>query len=147
MGFLKNIFSGGSGVNDVLKTGKDIIDEIFTTKEEKAAAYQKLFDSTLADKQSARSMYEKDNILQKIYALVFLVAYIALTWVMIDMVYKLSANQVTMSEFGNTFISTIWGGMSTKVSTITDFLFGSSQGSHMKDILNSKKQEEKTINN
>lgn len=80
----------------------------------------------LADKQSAREMHKVSSQLQKVYAITFLSAYVFLTVGMLLMVYNIAVNNIHFPDWAIGFISTLWGAMSTKVSTITDFLFGSS---------------------
>ncbi|NUQ82935.1 MAG: hypothetical protein HUU10_15130 [Bacteroidetes bacterium] len=79
--------------------------------------------------QSARQMYLQNSSLQKAYALTFLIGYILLSVALILMFL----GKAQLPSEGIAMISTIFGAMSTKVSTITDFLFGSSLGSKMKD--------------
>lgn len=124
------LFTGGFA-----KSAADIVDRFVMTKEEKAEAKALLeqaardftlqaYQAEVADRDSARSMYKEDSSLQKIFAIVFLIAYIAITGFLLYMV--LAKPAVELSEFGITLISTLFGAMSTKVSTITDFLFGGS---------------------
>lgn len=88
------------------------------------------------DRQSAREMYKTDSWLQKVFAITFLVGYLALTITMIYIVVGwIGAREISIPEWAVALISTIYGGMSAKVNTITDFLFGSSQGSREKDEL------------
>jgi hypothetical protein len=88
-----------------------------------------------ADRASARDMYKHDSSLQKIFAITFLVGYISLTSLMLYLVVGwIGAKAVEIPDWAVALISTIYGAMSSKVNTITDFLFGSSQGSREKDI-------------
>lgn len=128
-----------AGITEVIKSGTTLIDEIFTNKEEAAQAKIQYVQQALADRDSARNLYAKDSSVQKIYALVFLIAYILLTGVMIWIVVMISKNNVILQDWAIAFISSVWGGMSTKVGTITDFFFGSSQGSLDKNDLFKKK--------
>ena len=89
-----------------------------------------------ADRSSARDMYKADNKLQKIFAMTFLVGYIVLTVFMLYVVVGwIGAKGIAVPDWAVALISTIYGAMSSKVNTITDFLFGSSQGSREKDEL------------
>lgn len=45
----------------------------------------------------------------------------------------LGPDGVKLPDWAVAFISTVFGAMSAKVSTIVDFFFGSSKGSHDKD--------------
>lgn len=131
MTWLKRVFSGAvtgsaGSVADIIDKGTKLIDEAFTSQEEKLIAKQQLFDSVIQDKHSARDMYKADSSLQKIFALVFLVAYIVITGVMFYVIFWTSKDGISLSDFGITTISTLFGAMSAKINTITDFLFGSS---------------------
>lgn len=122
----------------------DALDKNITNKEERDAAklafsqeanrhleaigddFNKQLELILQDRQSAREMFKANSTLQKVYAFVFLGAYVCLSGVMIYMIYHIAAVDVKIPEWGIGFVSTIWGAMSTKVGTVTDFLFGSS---------------------
>jgi len=102
----------------------------FEFKKLAMTAEEKYFE----DRNSARDMYKTDNKLQKIFAMTFLVGYILLTVVMIYLVVAwIGAKGIEIPDWAVALISTIYGAMSSKVNTITDFLFGSSQGSRDKD--------------
>ena len=93
-------------------------------------AEQKYFE----DRANARDMYKADNSLQKVYAMTFLVGYIVLTVVMLYLLVSwVGAKAVEIPDWAVALISSIYGALSAKVGTITDFLFGSSQGSRDKD--------------
>ena len=117
-GKLKN-----AGVTETLKEGTKLIDEIFTTQEEKLQGKMELFKMAVADRSSAREMYQKDSWLQKAFAIFFLIAWCGLTFVMLD--YFILDN-IKLDDWQIAFISSINGGISTKLSTIIDFLFGGS---------------------
>lgn len=80
-----------------------------------------------ADRADARDMYQADSDLQKLWAQVFLYGYIGFTAIFILVVYLLSTRQITVEGWAVSLISAIWGGMTAKVSTINDFLFGGSK--------------------
>jgi hypothetical protein len=110
-----------AGVAETLKEGTKLIDEIFTTQEEKLQGKMELFKMAVTDRDSARDMYSKDSWLQKVFALFFLLAWIALTTLMlIYFVFQ----AIQLQDWQIAFISSINGGISTKLSTIIDFLFG-----------------------
>jgi hypothetical protein len=95
-------------------------------------AEQKYFE----DRASARDMYKADNSLQKVYAMTFLVGYILLTGVMLYFLMGwIGAKEVNVPDWAVALISSIYGALSAKVGTVTDFYFGSSQGSREKDEL------------
>ena len=132
-----------AGIKEVLESGTKLIDEVFTNKDERLAHKQAYVTSILKDTQGARNLYGNgDNLIQKIFALVFLIAYLLLTGFMIWLVYNLVKQSVDFPNWAIAFISSIWGGMSAKVQTITDFFFGSSKGSADKtDIIKMKKDD------
>ncbi len=110
----------------ILETKKIVLEE------KKIAANSLLEEIKLAnaDKDSARDMYEKDNWLQKVFGVVFLVAYVLLSCYIIYLL--VSATVITTTA--TAIITMVFTGMSTKLNTIVDFLYGGSLGS--------KKQEE-----
>lgn len=82
------------------------------------------FQLEVEDRKSARSLFSKDSIIQKIFAIVFLLSYGAMVWYMLDM---LSGNR-NESELFKTMVTMIFTHTSNKLSTIIDFLFGGSVG-------------------
>ncbi|MBS2101344.1 hypothetical protein, partial [Carboxylicivirga linearis] len=50
-----------TGAAETLKEGTKLIDEIFTTQEEKLQGKMELFKMAVADRSSAREMYQKDS--------------------------------------------------------------------------------------
>lgn len=139
---LKGLFQGKA--KEVLDSAFKGLDGLITNKEElakiKLEAEQELnrhveameqsaireLELVLSDKQSAREMFKANSNLQKIYAIVFLAAYVLLSAGMCHMIYIMSVNQTHVPDWGIGFVSTIWGAMSMKVGTVTDFLFGAS---------------------
>ena len=112
-----------AGAAETLREGTKLIDEIFTTKEEKLQGKMELFKMAVADRSSAREMYQNDSWLQKAFAIFFLIAWCALTFVMLNyFVFQ----TIDLQDWQIAFISSINGGISTKLSTIIDFLFGGS---------------------
>ena len=112
-----------AGAAETLKEGTKLIDEIFTTKEEKLQGKMELFKMAVTDRSSAREMYQNDSWLQKAFAIFFLIAWCALTFVMLNyFVFQ----TIELQDWQIAFISSINGGISTKLSTIIDFLFGGS---------------------
>ena len=122
MGVLINKLLGGG-----VKAITDGIDTLFTSKEEKQQLLNELEEMNQRDRESARDMYKADSWLQKIYALVFLIGYMALTGYFLYFVHSMSGGDVELPSWANTIISSIWGGITMKMSTITDFLFGGSK--------------------
>ena len=123
-------------IKSLIGNASNILDEVITTDEERAAAKQKLeelfknhekemFELEVEDRKSARTMYADDASVQKILALVFTVAYFALSFIMFR--YFVTGD-LSLGEFEISFISTIFGAMSAKVNTVVDFFFGGSHG-------------------
>ena len=146
MDWLKGLF--GDGVSGVVKTLSDSVATFVDTPEKKAAFemakrqaeldVQKLAfqadQEYLKDRQSAREMYGKDNSVQKIFALTFLIGYVLISLALLIIVVGwIGANGITIPEWASMLIGTIFGAMSQKVGTVTDFYFGSSQGSQDKN--------------
>ncbi len=145
---LGTIFS--KGAKELVSVVGDAFDKNFTSKEEKEAAKLALTqelnrhieammsDATkqteliLADKQNAREMFKVNSSLQKIYAIVFLGAYVLMSCAMCYAIFNLGGD-IKLPDWGIGFISTIWGAMSMKVGTVTDFLFGASMTPDKKD--------------
>ena len=131
------IFSKGASGNSIIKDVFDGIDKITTTDAEKEELKAKALGMYLDDVKSARTMYMADSSLQKIFALVFLVTYIALTALLVWGLWVYVKNGVVDApEWVVGFISSLWGGLSAKLNTIVDFLFGSSKGSQDKNMIN-----------
>ena len=121
------------------------IDSLVTSAEEKEELKQQALKMYIDDRQSARQMYMDDSGLQKIFAITFLLFYLALTGIMVWLVFNMAYNSLDLETWAITLISTIWGGMSAKVNTITDFLFGSSKGSQEKtQLFNPNNNQNKT---
>jgi len=86
----------------------------------------------LKDKADARSMYKEDNALQKTFAITFLVCYIGMTILMLYGFYKIGIAEVEVPNYVVAFVTSVYTGMSMKVNTIVEFLFGSSLSSNKK---------------
>ncbi len=119
MKLFKKLASAGTA--EVLKEGTKLIDEIFTTKEEKLQGKMELFKMAVTDRDSARDLYAQDSWLQKVFAIFFLFAWIGLTTLMLNYFVFQS---IQLQDWQIAFVSSINGGISTKLSTIIDFLFG-----------------------
>ena len=127
---LNNILGGILG--KVVDNAEGILDSIITTDEEREAAKLQLkkllleaereaFNKEVEDRKDARSLYKDDAIIQKVLATLFTVAYFGITYVMFSYFVTKS---LELGEFEISFISTIFGAMSSKVNTIIDFFFG-----------------------
>lgn len=138
MSFLSDVV--GSGISGIMSGASGIIDQFVTDPDKKLEANLELkrldfqakeleLDTKKAELENtanARAMYQKDSSLQKIFAIVFLAGYLVLTGFII---YAIFFSEVFryMQNWEVALISTIFTAMSTKVNTITDFLFGGSQ--------------------
>lgn len=82
-----------------------------------------------------REQDKTDDLLQMTFALVFLISYVLLIVAMLVLLFNLSSNNnnLNLPEWAVAFLSTIFGAMSTKVSTITDFIFGGSKSADIRD--------------
>ena len=133
LGGLTSTGAGGTFIKEVF----DGIDKISTTEQEKEALKLQAMGIYLDDVKNARTMYMSDSSLQKIFAMVFLIAYITLTSLLVWGLWVYVKNgAIDTPEWVVAFISSLWGGLSAKLNTIVDFLFGSSQGSQNKNIIN-----------
>ena len=129
---LKNILGGILG--KVVDNAEGILDKVITTDKEREEAKLQLrkvlleaekeaFSKEVEDRKSARDMYKDDAFIQKILASLFTIAYFGITFVMFSYFVTKSLD---LGEFEISFISTIFGAMSSKVNTIIDFFFGGS---------------------
>lgn len=131
-----------AGVAETLKEGTKLIDEIFTTQEEKLQGKIELFKMAVTDRGSARDMFTKDSWLQKSFAIFFLLAWCGLTVLMLE--YFVFRN-IDLEEWQIAFISSLNGGISTKLSTIIDFLFGGSVSAANQVNFKSKRNKNENI--
>lgn len=120
MNWLKNLFGG----KNIIESAADVADRFIETKEEKREFFKEIYQIEIDERNKAREMYKTDNVMQKIYAGTFLAGYLALTGWLIYAIITGSIKEVNQFETG--LIGSIWGGMTAKVNTITDFFFGNS---------------------
>lgn len=133
---IAGMFSKGSGTT-VIKEVFEGIDSLTTSTAEKEELKLKAMNMYMDDMKSARTMYMTDSWLQKVFAMVFLISYISLTALLVWGLWVYVKNgSVDAPEWVVAFISSLWGGLSAKLNTIVDFLFGSSKGSQDKNIIN-----------
>lgn len=121
---LKGLFGKNEG-EGLAKGVADIVDRFVDTKEDKREFFKELYKMEAEEKANARTMYGTDSSMQKVYAITFLIAYLALTAWLIYAIINGSIEQVNQFETG--LIGSIWGAMTSKVNTITDFFFGASE--------------------
>ena len=124
----------GGLFNSLVNNAEGILDKVITTDKERDAAKIELkkllleaereaFAKEVEDRKDARSLYKDDAIIQKILATLFTIAYFGITYVMFS--YFVTST-LDLGEFEISFISRIFGAMSSKVNTIIDFFFGGS---------------------
>jgi|TARA_R100000700_G_scaffold23443_1_gene30293 hypothetical protein len=129
---IQNLLGGILG--KVVDNAEGILDKVITTDKEREEAKLQLrkvlldaekeaFAKEVEDRKSARDMYKDDALIQKVLATLFTVAYFGITFVMFSYFVTKSLD---LGEFEISFISTIFGAMSSKVNTIIDFFFGGS---------------------
>lgn len=80
------------------------------------------FKAQVDDRKDARNLYKSDNMMQKIFGIVFLLGYGLLSWYLLQV---LIGNE-NLPELAQTMVTMIWTGTSTKLNTIVDFFFGGS---------------------
>jgi len=114
---------------DADEKANELLYEFEIQKIEFALEEQRLI---LEDKADARSMYKEDNGLQKTFAITFLCCYILLTILMLYGFYQIGMNEVKVANYVVAFVTSVYTGMSMKVNTIIEFLFGSSLSSNKK---------------
>ena len=123
MSFLTKIGEFITGGNPIEKIA-GVVDRFTETKDEKHELFKEIYKLDAEERANARALYGKDNSLHKVYAIVFLIGYISLTGMLI---YSIMTGQIKeVNQFETGMIGTIWGGMSSKVNTVVDFLFGAS---------------------
>lgn len=124
MGWLTKLLGINKGGKSLLGEAADVVDRFVDTKEDKREFFKEVYKLQVEEKNSARELYGKDSIMQKVYAGVFLVAYLGLTAWLVYAIINGSIKDINQFETG--MIGSVWGAMSAKVNTITDFFFGSS---------------------
>jgi Icc-related predicted phosphoesterase len=124
IGAIKNVGELLKGESEKNEEAKELLQEFELKKLEFEQELKKLY---LDDKKDARSLYKVDSSLQKVFAITFLSLYIVLSFVVLCGLYLISIQGLKLDNYVVSFVSTLHGGMSMKVGTIVDFLFGSSQ--------------------
>lgn len=124
IGAIKNVGELLKGESEKNEEAKELLQEFELKKLEFEQELKKLY---LDDKKDARSLYKVDSSLQKVFAITFLSLYIVLSFVVLIGLYLISIQGLKLDNYVVSFVSTLHGGMSMKVGTIVDFLFGSSQ--------------------
>lgn len=125
MSFLGNIFGSAAKapIKAIMSGAKELADELFDSKEEKREFLLSVYKEEAGDRNSARKMYMQDSWLQKLFALFYLAAWTGLT---IFILHHFIVGGIKLEDWQIALLSGIQGGMSTKLNTIVDFLFGGS---------------------
>ena len=121
-------------ISNLMGNASEILDQVVTTKEEKLEAKRKIeellkthqkdmYQLEIEDRKSARVMYQDDSYIQKVLATIFTLAYFVISFVLARYFVM---GDIDLGEFEISFISTLFGAMSSKVNTIIDFFFGGS---------------------
>tara|TARA_R100000664_G_scaffold16331_1_gene25086 strand:- start:5715 stop:6110 length:396 start_codon:yes stop_codon:yes gene_type:complete len=121
-------------ISNLMGNASEILDQVVTTKEEKLEAKRKIeellkthqkdmYQLEIEDRKSARVMYQDDSNIQKVLATIFTIAYFVISFVLARYFVM---GDIDLGEFEISFISTLFGAMSSKVNTIIDFFFGGS---------------------
>jgi len=133
---LKGLFGKGDG-KSLISEVADIADRWIDTKEDKREFFKELYKMEADEKANARSLYGSDSSMQKIYAITFLLAYLFLTGWLIYAIINGSIQDINQFETG--LIGSVWGAMTSKVNTITDFFFGASENKGADRLYEKKK--------
>lgn len=128
-----------SATTTLMKEGRLIIDEMFTSKEEKLEANQKLMDVAFQDRLGARGMYVEDSDAQKILAISIMILWTLFTIAILVLIWYTIEAKLEMPEWAFGLIGTAYGYINSKLGTVFDFFFGSSRSSQMKDMIHKKK--------
>lgn len=121
-----NIVGAISGISGLLKE-KAVKDEHAATllaefELNKMDWQLEVYTKEVEDREGARVLYKDDSSMQKLFAILFLVAYITLSWWLL----KILMGNSEIPDLAETMITMIWTGTSTKLNTIIDFFFGGS---------------------
>ena len=136
-------FNKGSKVaidstTEFVKAGTRLIDECFTTKEEKLAANQKLLETAFQDRLSARGMYVQDSSAQKLLAIAVLIIWLISSVAIGVLVWKIVKSGLEMPEWAYALISSFYTAITMLLRTVYDFFFGSSRSSQIKDVISKR---------
>jgi len=148
-GFLGKIF--GEGVGAVLKPVSDILDDVITNKEEKAAAAAKIQEllnqretmiqeewtkregQLLADTASARDM-QKAALAQEDKFSKRFVYYFITAWSLFSMTFLVGVTFFQIPDSSTRFADTVLGFLlGTAIASVFQFMVGSTRGSGQKN--------------
>jgi hypothetical protein len=114
-GIVKNIISKDDTINDA---------DTITLNREVEKYEIEAFELEVTDRANARK--DGDLKLQRIFAITFLIGYIIMTLVMLYGAYVITVQGIKLENYLVALVTSIFTAMSTKVATVTDFLFGGS---------------------
>jgi hypothetical protein len=114
-GIVKNIISKDDTINDA---------DTITLNREVEKYEIEAFELEITDRANARK--DGDLKLQRIFAITFLIGYIIMTLVMLYGAYVITVQGIKLENYLVALVTSIFTAMSTKVATVTDFLFGGS---------------------
>lgn len=116
-GIVKNIISKDDSISDA--------DTIALNREVEQYEIE-AFELEVKDRGDARELYKSDSVLQKVFAVVFLTGYICVTLLLLFGVYQSAISKIEYRNEEVAIVTMVFTAMSTKVGTVTDFLFGGS---------------------
>lgn len=119
----------GDGIYNV----SDELDNQSLSKSERLKHQSESLERNAKDRVNARDMYNADATLQKWFALTFVVLYIIVIVIMILAITHFAIKKVDIPDWAIVFFTTIFTGISMKVATITDFLFGGSRTAEIQE--------------
>jgi len=114
-GIVKNIISKDDTINDA---------DTITLNREVEKYEIEAFELEVTDRSNARK--DGDLKLQRVFAITFLIGYIIMTLVMLYGAYVVTVQGIKLENYLVALVTSIFTAMSTKVATVTDFLFGGS---------------------
>lgn len=139
LNFLKGIFGRNKDGDTLIGEAAGVVDRFVYTNEEKQASFERVYGKALEDRQHARETMKSNPFLHNIFAITFLVAYIALTAYIFYLFSRGTLKDMPAHEIA--FMSSTFGAMSMKVGTITDFLYGGSSTERKSHEFNYKKDK------
>lgn len=86
------------------------------------------FELEVQDRDSARELYKEDSKVQKLFSMVYLVGYVGVTILLLWGVYQSAKSDINFQNEEVAIVTMVFTAMSSKVATVTDFLFGGSVG-------------------
>lgn len=119
----------GGAVNEVRKvlkkkaeSSQEAKDLLIEFEKFKMTFEKECFELESKDRDSGRKLYMVDSLIQKIFALSFLVGYAFLCYYLLEII----RGESNENDLFKTMVTMIWTGTSVKLGTIVDFFFGGS---------------------